>query len=68
MDNTVTTPTLASQLGDFASSLSTYINAGDVLTVMGIALGAGFGIYIVVWGAKKIVRSVKAAINGRLRQ
>ena len=66
MENT--TPTLASQLQTFASSMSTYVNAGDVLTVMGIALGAGFSIYLVVWGGKKIIRAVKGAINGRLRQ
>lgn len=60
------TNTLATTLGSFVTQVTGSISSADVLTVYGQALAAGFGIFLVVWGGRKIVNTVISALNGHI--
>jgi hypothetical protein len=53
-------------LKTFATTVTSSISSTDVLTILGQALTAGVAIYLVMWGAKKIVRTFVKALNGKI--
>lgn len=62
MDNT-----MVEALRGFSTTVTGSIGFADVLTVMGIAVGAGAVLFLASWGGKKIVRAFKNGLNGRLK-
>lgn len=62
MDNT-----MVDGLKQFSTTVTSSIGFGDVLTVMGIAVGAGSVLFLASWGGKKIVRAFKNGLNGKLK-
>ena len=63
--------TTAASSVDFSAlttQLSTAINAETVLTVMGTVVTATIGIFLAVWGGRKIIGSIQSALKrGRIR-
>lgn len=47
-------------------TLTQHINVGTIVGVIGIALGAGLGLYFAWWGIRKVVRMVKGGLNGKI--
>lgn len=57
---------LATTLESFVTDVTSSISSADVLAVYGKALLAGVGIFLVVWGARKIVNTFISALNGHI--
>ena len=55
-----------SALDTFSTTVTSSINASDVLTIMGKALVGGVGIYLVQWAGRKIIRTFTKALNGKV--
>lgn len=50
----------------FAKTVTDSVSATDVLSILGSAVGAGLAIYLVMWGARKIVRTFVRSMNGNV--
>ncbi len=50
----------------FAKTVTDSVSATDVLSILGSAIGAGLAIYLVMWGARKIVRTFVRSMNGNV--
>lgn len=48
------------------STLTEQISVGTIVGVIGIALGSGVGLYFAWWGIRKVVKMVKAGLNGKV--
>lgn len=47
------------------STISESINVGTIVGVIGIALGAGLGLYFAWWGIRKVSAMVRKGLNGK---
>ena len=45
------------------NSLSSQLNATTVLTIMGTVVGATVGIFLAVWGGRKIIGGIQTAMK-----
>lgn len=62
--STASTPQEAAS--EIFSTVSSSINIGTIVSIIGIALGAGVGLYLAWWALRKVVRMVKGGLNGKL--
>ncbi len=47
------------------TTISETINVASIVSVIGIALGAGLGLYFAWWGMRKVSRMVRKGLNGK---
>ena len=47
------------------STITEQINVGTIVGVIGIALGAGLGLYFAWWGIRKVSVMVRKGLNGK---
>lgn len=47
------------------ATISENINVGAIVGVIGIALGAGLGLYFAWWGIRKVSVMVRKGLNGK---
>lgn len=64
-DGAAMTPQEAAQ--SIFTTVNSSINVGSVVGIIAIALGAGIGLYLAWWAIRKVVRMVKAGLNGKLK-
>ena len=64
-DGSVMTPESAAQ--SIFNTVSSSINVSSVVGIIAIALGAGIGLYLAWWAIRKVIRMVKAGLNGKLK-
>ena len=66
LDGTETAAT-ALDFSALTDALSAQINATTVLTIMGTVVGATIGIFLAVWGGRKIINGIQRALKrGRI--
>lgn len=47
------------------ATITESINVGTIVGVIGIALGAGLGLYFAWWGIRKVSAMVRKGLNGK---
>lgn len=47
------------------ATITEHINVGTIVGVIGIALGAGLGLYFAWWGIRKVSSMVRRGLNGK---
>ena len=47
------------------STITDQINVGTIVSVIGIALGAGLALYFAWWGIRKVSAMVRRGLNGK---
>lgn len=53
-------------LQTFATTVTGSISATDVLTILGYAVTAGVSIFVIRWGARRILRTFMSSLNGHV--
>lgn len=61
MDNTV-----MEALTSFNTTVTSTVSVTQMLTILGLAVGAGLIFYSARWGAKLIVKKFKQGLNGKI--
>ena len=61
------TATPAVDLSAVTTALTSSLSAGTITSIIGTVLGASMGLFLVWWGARKLINAVQSAFkNGKV--